>query len=137
MRSSRTLTSGDRRSWRRYPVALAIRWKLLLGKSMLESGTGTTQDLSSHGMLFQTDREIRPGLGIEISIAWPVLLHNVARLQLLMVGEVVRAAGGRVAVRIRHHEFRTVAARRVGGPVAGYAWSSRHDSVPALAERAR
>lgn len=118
MRSIRALGPGDRRSWRRYRVALALRWKLLLGSSGLESGTGVTLDLSSHGMLFQTDGEIRPGVGIEVSVAWPVLLSNLARLQLLMAGEVVRTASGCVAVRIRHHEFRTVAKLRPVGPSA-------------------
>ena len=135
MRSIRALGPGDRRSWRRYRVTLALRWKLLPGRSGLESGTGVTLDLSSHGMLFQTDRELRPGWGVEVSIAWPVLLSNVARLQLVMTGEVVWTEGGYVAVRIRHHEFRTVAALRAGGSVGGYDWSSPNDPALAIAER--
>ena len=135
MRSSRILGPGDRRSRRRYAVALAVRWKLLPGKTVPQSGTGLTLNLSSHGMLFQTDRELRPGWGIEASIAWPVLLSNVARLQLVMAGEVVWTAGGIVAVRIRHHEFRTVAALRAGGSVGGCDWSSYNDPSLAIAER--
>ena len=117
---SRTLGSGDRRSRRRYPVALAIRWRLLLGRHVLESGKGITVNLSSHGMLFEADREIRPGAGIEASIAWPVRLSDVARLQLVIAGEVVRTASGRVAVHIRHHEFRTMAAPDLPIQQAGF-----------------
>lgn len=134
MRSSRILGSGDRRSRRRYAVALAVRWKLLPGKTVPQSGAGMTVNLSSHGMLFQTDRELPPGSGIEASIAWPVLLSNVARLQLVMAGEVVWTDGGHVAVRIRHHEFRTVATPRAARSVGGYDWSSHKDPVLAIAE---
>jgi hypothetical protein len=107
----------------------------LLDKKVDESGTGMTVDLSSHGMLFETDRELRPGVGIQASIAWPVLLPNATRLQLVIGGEVVRAAGVRAAVRIRHHEFRTVA-RRAAGPAGGHSGSSPHNtSLCPLAKR--
>ncbi len=132
MRNDKSIGLGDRRSWRRYPVTLAIRWRLLLGKNVVESGTGLTVNLSSHGMLFETDRKLHPGVGIEVSIAWPVLLGNVARLQLMIAGEVVRTSGGRAAVRIRHHEFRTAALRRGAGTSAAYAGPSSH-IVPARA----
>jgi len=36
--------------------------------------------------MFETDRELPSGLNIELSIAWPVLLHNVAPLQLVVAG---------------------------------------------------
>ena len=38
---------------------------------------------------------------------WPVLLHDVAPLQLVVIGRVVRAAGRRAAIRMVQHEFRT------------------------------
>lgn len=69
-----------------------------------------TVDLSSAGILFETDRQLPVGLNVELSISWPVLLHNVAPLQLVVMGRVVRAAGRHVAVRMDQHEFRTVAA---------------------------
>ena len=99
----------DRRANRRYGIPLNVRWKLRHGKPAADSGTGTTVDVSSSGLFFKTDRELPVGVTIELSIAWPVLLRNVAPLQLKVVGEVVRTAGRRVAVRIRHHEFRTAA----------------------------
>lgn len=98
----------DRRSGRRYLIGLNVRWKVLHGKGVSASGTGTTVDLSSGGLLFETTRELHVGGTIQLSIAWPVLLRNVAPLQLIVVGEVVRVTGRRVGVRMLNHEFRTV-----------------------------
>jgi hypothetical protein len=42
-----------------------------------------------------------------LSISWPVLLHNVAPLQLVVYGRIVRSDGNRTAIRMVQHEFRT------------------------------
>jgi hypothetical protein len=99
--------AGDRRSDRRYDIALDLRWKVIRRRRVLDAGTGTTLDLSSGGILFETDRQLPTGLNVELSISWPVLLHNVAPLQLVVTGRIVRAAGRRTAVRMMQHEFRT------------------------------
>ena len=99
---------GERRADRRYDIALNVRWKLIRRRRVLDSGTGVTVDVSSGGLMFQTDRELPSGLNVELSIAWPVLLHNVAPLQLVVAGRVVRTVGQRVGVRMTQHEFRTV-----------------------------
>lgn len=69
---------------------------------------GRTIDLSSGGVLFEGTRQLPVGLNVEMSISWPVLLHNVAPLQLVVSGRIVRSEGHRVAVRVAQHEFRTV-----------------------------
>lgn len=99
---------GERRSDRRYDLALDVRWKLIRRRRVLDSGTGITIDLSSGGILLETDRQLPSGLNIELSITWPVLLHNVAPLQLVVAGRVVRATGQRIGVRMTQHEFRTL-----------------------------
>lgn len=99
--------AGDRRSDRRYDIALDLRWKVIRRRRVLDAGTGTTLDLSSGGILFETDRQLPTGLNVELSISWPVLLHNVAPLQLVVTGRIVRAAGRRTAIRMMQHEFRT------------------------------
>jgi len=77
---------------------------------VLETGAGKTLDLSSGGLLFDPGRHLPEGLNVELSITWPVLLHNVAPLQLVVSGRIVRASGRSIAVRTVQHEFRTVAA---------------------------
>ena len=99
---------GERRSDRRYDIALNVRWKLIRRRRVLDSGTGKTIDVSSGGLLLETDRELPSGLNIELSISWPVLLHNVAPLQLVVAGRVVRTTGQRIGIRMTQHEFRTM-----------------------------
>src|SRR5688500_3359026 len=84
---------GDRRSDRRYEIALELRWKLVRRRKVLETGTGSTVDLSSGGILFDAGRQLPVGLNVELSVAWPALLHNVAPMQWVATGKIVRSNG--------------------------------------------
>jgi hypothetical protein len=99
--------AGDRRADRRYEIRLELRWKLIRRRRVLDSGTGHTIDLSSGGVLLEAGRHLPPGLNLELSICWPVMLHNVAAMQLVTQGRIVRSVQGQVAMRMVHHEFRT------------------------------
>jgi c-di-GMP-binding flagellar brake protein YcgR len=101
--------AGDRRTDRRYDIKLDLRWKLIRRRRLLDSGTGATVDLSSGGILFDAGRPLPVGLNVELSVAWPVLLHNTAPLQLIVSGRIVRSAGNTAAVQMVQHEFRTIA----------------------------
>lgn len=102
--------AGDRRRDRRYGIELDVRWKLIRRRRLLESGEGHTLDVSSGGILFDAGRPLPAGLNVELSITWPVMLHNVAPLQLLVYGKIVRSEGRRTAIRMVQHEFRTAGA---------------------------
>jgi hypothetical protein len=99
--------AGDRRRDRRYGLELDLRWKLIRRRRLLESGEGRTVDLSSGGILFDAGRPLPAGLNVELSVTWPVMLHNVAPLQLYVYGKIIRSDGRRTAVRMVQHEFRT------------------------------
>jgi hypothetical protein len=101
------LIGDDRRFDRRYDLAFRVRWNLLHRNKLLDSGSGRTINLSSWGILFETSQKLPVGHKVCLSISWPVLLHNVARMQLVVVGRIVRSDGERTAVRIEHREFRT------------------------------
>ena len=109
---------GDRRYDRRYEIALEVRWKLVRRRKVLDSGVGTTIDLSSGGILFDAGRALPVGLSVEISISWPALLHNVAPMQLAVSGRIVRTHGTRVAIAMTQHEFRTAGASAETRPTA-------------------
>lgn len=100
--------SGERRRDKRYDIELELRWKLIRRRKVLDSGVGRTVDLSSGGILVETDRPLPVGLNMELSIAWPVMLRNSAPLQLVVDGKIVRAKGKRVAIRMIQHQFRTI-----------------------------
>jgi hypothetical protein len=99
---------GERRSDRRYEISLELRWKVLRRKRILDAGMGRTVDISSGGILFETGRKLPIGLKVQVSIAWPVLLHNSSPLQLTVAGRVVRSDNERAAIEIIQHEFRTL-----------------------------
>src|SRR5215475_1838548 len=90
--------SGDRRQDRRYGLQLDLRWKLIRRRRVLDTGAGSTLDLSSSGLMFDAGRHLPEGLNVELSITWPVLLHNVAPLQLVISGRIVRTDGQLIAV---------------------------------------
>jgi PilZ domain len=99
--------NGDRRSDRRYAIHLDLRWKLIRRRRVLDNGVGHTVDLSSGGILFDAGRQLPLGLNVELSISWPVLLRNVAPMQLIVSGRIVRGSQNRTAVAMAQHEFRT------------------------------
>lgn len=118
---------GDRRAERRYELHLHVRWKLIRRRRVLDSGEGRTLDLSSGGILFDAGRPLTVGLNLELAVVWPVLLHNVAPLQLLVTGRITRCEGDRVAVVTSQHEFRTLSTLENDSPQP---FVRRHTPLP-------
>ena len=112
---------GERRGERRYELELEIQWNLLHRRRVLDTGTGRTRDLSSHGVLFETGRALPLGSHVEASIAWPALLQGVAHLKLMAAGRGGRSETGITAIRVVQHEFHTTGApqRRAAIPGSG------------------
>jgi len=85
-----------------------MRYKLLQnGNGPVQSGTGHTLDISSAGIAFAIDREVLPETYIELSISWPVLLHNDCPMQLIVFGRMLRSTPGRSVCSVDRYEFRT------------------------------
>ena len=99
--------AGDRRQDRRYQLQLELKWKLIRRRRVLDTGVGHTIDVSSGGILFDAGRKLPEGLNVELSLTWPVLLHNVAPMQLVVAGRIKRSNGRLVAIQMVQHEFRT------------------------------
>jgi hypothetical protein len=100
----------ERRHDKRFGMQLQLRWKLVHRRRTIDTGTGCTVDMSSRGLRFEAGREMPSGLNVELSISWPVLLLNVAPMQLLITGRILRSADGWAAIRTVTHEFRTLSA---------------------------
>ncbi len=99
---------GERRNDKRYGMELQLRWKLIRRRREIDAGTGRTIDMSSGGVMFEAGADLPAGLNVELSLAWPLLLQNVAPMQLVITGRIVRSDKGWVAIRTVTHEFRTV-----------------------------
>ena len=83
-----------------------VRFKVH-GRKADETGTGSTVNMSSSGVLFTTGQIVLPGRKIEVSIGWPAELNNKCALRLVAQGRVVRFSEGQAAVEIQRYEFRT------------------------------
>ena len=102
----------ERRSTERLPIERELRYKVFHRNSPDEGGAGKTIDMSSSGVLFTTDRPVRSGKSVEVSISWPAQLNHTVPLKLVARGRVVRSDDGKTAIEIQHKEFRTQASPR-------------------------
>ena len=97
----------ERRSAKRYPIELPVRYTAFSLGVTVDSGQGNTIDMSSSGLRFAAERPLIQGLQIEIAIRWPFELPNGVALKLVVSGEIVRADDVEAAVRISRYESRT------------------------------
>jgi hypothetical protein len=91
----------DRRSQRRFPVSLPLRYIV----SGVE-GEGWTLDISSNGALIQVSQKLPTGRGIRLFIDWPAKLDDRIPLQLVVKGTIRRSTAVTTAIAISTYEFR-------------------------------
>jgi hypothetical protein len=103
----------DQRANGRYPIALDVQYKLLRGDRVISVGCGKTLNISSGGVLLETDQPLPPSGVVELAIQWPFLLREVCSLKLVVRGRIVRRDYDTraTAVRTESHEFRTAGIR--------------------------
>jgi hypothetical protein len=98
---------ADRRANRRYKMKLSLKFRVFRGKETLVSGSGTTCNLSSGGVLFGTNCALPLGLQVELGIKWPMLLCDTVRMKLVVFGHIIRSDSNTTAVSMEKYEFRT------------------------------
>ena len=106
----KVLTSSadrERRTKRRFQIEQEVRYKMLYGQRIAETGSGRTLNISSGGVWFTTETMLTSGLPIELSMSWPVLLNDSCPMKLMIYGCVVRSNDKGAAVAIERYEFRT------------------------------
>lgn len=109
---------ADRRAAIRFDIQQDVRYKLL-NRGHDETGSGRTVNISSRGVLFTTERHLRAGERLEISVNWPARLDNRCPLKLVATGKVVRSQQGLAAISIERYEFRTQGLARFGQGQSG------------------
>src|SRR4051795_6302675 len=97
----------ERRSKRRFQIEQEVRYKMLYGQRIAETGAGKTINISSGGLWITTENTLTPGLPVELSMSWPVLLNDSCPMKLMVYGCVVRSNEKGCAVAIERYEFRT------------------------------
>ena len=109
MQVDHMMTSSDRerRIKRRFQIEQEVRYKMLYGQRIAETGVGKTQNISSGGVWFSTENMLTTGMPVELSMNWPVLLNDSCPMKLMIYGCVVRSNERGAAVAIERYEFRT------------------------------
>jgi hypothetical protein len=111
--------NNERRSYLRYPVQVGMEYRLKSRGESARVGTGRTVNLSSGGLLVETDIPLAEALPIQLSLAWPALLAGGKRLLLKIRGKTVWVKGKHAAVRILHHDFHVRAGAVSANPTIG------------------
>ena len=97
----------ERRMKRRFQIEQEVRYKMLYGQRIAETGVGRTANISSGGVWFTTESMLTTGMPVELSMNWPVLLNDSCPMKLMIYGCVVRSNERGAAVAIERYEFRT------------------------------
>ena len=101
----------ERRSKKRFRIEQEVRYKMLYGQRIAETGVGKTMNISSGGVWFTTEAMLTSGMPIELSMNWPVLLNDSCPMKLMIYGCVIRSSEKGAAVAIERYEFRTQGSR--------------------------
>jgi hypothetical protein len=111
------LGERERRMKRRFQIEQEVRYKMLYGLRIAETGVGRTMNISSSGVWFTTENMLTSGMPVELSMNWPVLLNESCPMKLMIYGCVARSNGRGAAVTIERYEFRTQGSRAFQQPV--------------------
>ncbi len=101
----------ERRIKRRFQIDQEVKYKMLYGQRIAETGVGRTHNISSGGVWFSTETMLTSGMPVELSMNWPVLLNDSCPMKLMIYGCVVRSNERGAAVAIERYEFRTQGSR--------------------------
>jgi hypothetical protein len=101
----------ERRIKRRFQIDQEVKYKMLYGQRIAETGVGRTMNVSSGGVWFSTENMLTSGMPVELSMTWPVLLNESCPMKLMIYGCVVRSNERGAAVAIERYEFRTQGSR--------------------------
>ena len=116
-RTGSRFVERERRTKLRFLIEQEVRYKMLYGQRIAETGTGKTMDISSGGVWFSTENMLTSGMPVELSMNWPVLLNDSCPMKLMIYGCVVRSNERGAAVAIERYEFRTQGSRAFQQPV--------------------
>jgi len=87
----------------RYPVKLGLKFLIRSGKIHSISGTGTTVNISSTGMLFRASKRLDSGEKVVVAVDWPIA--DAKPMILLFQGYVVWMKGSQVGLAVSHYGF--------------------------------
>jgi hypothetical protein len=97
----------ERRATRRYPIEVAVIYRLVHKGRVLQRGFGLSRNLSSGGLLMESNTSLSVGTEVEVFMAWPARLGGEVKLNLWIQGRAVRTGENCTAIAIDRSDFRT------------------------------
>jgi hypothetical protein len=107
------LTQPDRRSTRRYPLQIPLRYRAANGPLNSAWKHGCALDMSASGIFIDIPEPIALGAKLELAMDWTGLYHAREKMRLFLVASVTRTDRRGVALRILTHRFRDMSPARV------------------------
>ena len=98
--------TGIRAAPRRYSIPLQLHYKATSKVGPLY-GFGQTTMMSSQEIIFAPGDGLESGMSAEVVLAWPLLLDNRIRLQLVLQVIIIGSEEGVVEAQILAYDFRT------------------------------
>ena len=98
--------AGERRLVCRYPVRMELEYRLITGGETIGTGRGRTVNISSRGILFESEKALPQQMIIQLCVDWLGRPSSNVNVELHVAGWTVRQNGNLTAVAIDSHEFR-------------------------------
>jgi c-di-GMP-binding flagellar brake protein YcgR len=100
----------ERRAYRRYPVSINIEYRILSAEPNTQVYCGRTVNISSGGLLLESQAAVQVGGEVEACIALPGRLENTLGIFLKIKGKTVRCREKYCAILLDHlaFEIRTI-----------------------------
>ena len=115
------MSDWERRTKTRYPLQLSVYYQSASSRILL-SGAGRTLNISSGGLLIESQQPVGEGIRLRLKLVWPCALDDLTPLQLIAYSTVVRSGASQFAVTLERYQFRTC--RRAGAPADPLLWAS-------------
>ena len=90
-----------------YPITLDLHYQVLSGGRPVQAGSGRTTRFGSRRIVFTAEPALPGAARLQVSVAWPVLLDDRVKLQLVIEGRVIDVDGDRVTLGVVKYHFRT------------------------------
>jgi hypothetical protein len=101
----KTQAHAEKRTRRRFELALTVRFRLTCKGSASRWVTGTIHDMSSTGISFRCRGPLPVGNHLELHVAWPATRGEEHSTHLRATGLIVRSSGTLTALRITWHRL--------------------------------
>jgi len=102
----RQIPARERRIACRYPIRTGLDYRVMAGGEVVGTGWGLTINMSSTGILFESERALPAQRLVQLSLDWPGRPSRAVTVRLHVAGRTVRCQGDCTAVAIQRHEFR-------------------------------